>query len=95
MRLLLIGIIFIVGGASGEMALRGTGSGLALAVVGVGLCIWGGIQMKNSSSSKQMPRRSALRGRPKPRVGRVGDAARPGAVPGRKLPPTRPGAGAR
>ena len=55
MRLLLIGIIFIIGGASGEMALRGTGSGLALAVVGVGLCIWGGIQMKNASSSKQMP----------------------------------------
>jgi len=38
---IIIGIIFILGGASGKMALIGTDSSAALVVVGVGLCLWG------------------------------------------------------
>jgi hypothetical protein len=38
---IIIGIIFIIGGLSGELALIGTNSGTALAVVGFGLVAWG------------------------------------------------------
>ena len=38
---IIVGIIFIIGGVSGTLALRGTNSPMALAAVGVGLCIWG------------------------------------------------------
>ena len=38
---IIIGGIFIVGGLSGHLALAGTRNGPALAVVGVGLIIWG------------------------------------------------------
>lgn len=42
---IIIGIIFIAGGLSGQLALRGTDSGGALAAVGGGLVIWGIVQM--------------------------------------------------
>jgi hypothetical protein len=45
---IIIGIIFIIGGLSGYLALRGTQSGYALAAVGAGLLIWGIVQMTRS-----------------------------------------------
>jgi hypothetical protein len=47
---ILIGIFFIIGGLSGTMVLRGTQSSGALAAVGVGLVIWGVIQMATGKS---------------------------------------------
>ncbi|MDE0853992.1 MAG: hypothetical protein OSA97_06180 [Nevskia sp.] len=41
----IIGIVFIVGGLSGKLALIGTNSGPALAVLGAGLLAWGVVQM--------------------------------------------------
>ena len=46
---IVIGGIFVVGGLSGGMALRGTGSGGALAVVGGVLIVWGIFQVKANS----------------------------------------------
>ncbi len=46
---IVIGLIFIVGGASGKLALIGTDSSGALIAVGVGLMLWGGKQMVSSS----------------------------------------------
>jgi hypothetical protein len=42
---IVIGIIFIVGGLSGKLALLGTNSPVALTIVGVGLLVWGIIQV--------------------------------------------------
>ncbi len=42
---IIIGVVFIAGGLSGNLALRGTQSGEALAVLGVVLVIWGGVQV--------------------------------------------------
>lgn len=42
---IIIGVVFIIGGLSGNLALRGTQSGEALAVLGVALVIWGGVQI--------------------------------------------------
>ena len=42
---ILIGIIFIIGGLSGNLVLRGTDSSELLIVVGVGLLLFGGYQM--------------------------------------------------
>jgi hypothetical protein len=42
---IIIGIIFIAGGLSGRLALIGTQSGTALAVVGAGLVVWGIVQL--------------------------------------------------
>ena len=42
---IIIGIIFIIGGLSGKLALIGTQSGYALAAVGAGLVIWGIVQL--------------------------------------------------
>jgi hypothetical protein len=38
---IVIGVVFIVGGLTGNLALRGTESGSAIAVIGVGLVIFG------------------------------------------------------
>ncbi|MGA2254995.1 MAG: hypothetical protein ABSG53_10060 [Thermoguttaceae bacterium] len=38
---IVIGLVFIVGGLSGGMVLRGTNSGMGLAVLGVVLTGWG------------------------------------------------------
>jgi len=42
---IIIGIIFIIGGLSGKLVLRGTNSGMALAALGGALVIWGIIQL--------------------------------------------------
>lgn len=42
---IILGIVFIVGGLSGKLALRGTDSGPLLAALGAGLLAWGGYQM--------------------------------------------------
>lgn len=42
---ILFGVIFIVGGLSGKLALRGTDSGPALAALGAGLLVWGIVQV--------------------------------------------------
>lgn len=41
---IIIGIVCIIGGLSGKLALIGTNSGTALAGVGVALVIWGIVQ---------------------------------------------------
>jgi hypothetical protein len=41
---IVIGIVFIVGGLSGKLALIGTQSGTALAAVGAALVTWGLVQ---------------------------------------------------
>ena len=38
---IIIGIIMVAGGLSGKLVLIGTQSGTALAVLGVGMIIWG------------------------------------------------------
>ena len=45
---IVIGLIFIVGGLSGQLALRGTDNSPLLAVVGAGLVVWGIVQMVRS-----------------------------------------------
>ena len=42
---LILGLIFIAGGLSGKLTLLGTNSPEALAAVGVGMVIWGGVQI--------------------------------------------------
>lgn len=41
---IVIGIIFVIGGLSGKMALIGTNSGGLLALLGAGLIAWGIVQ---------------------------------------------------
>jgi hypothetical protein len=38
---IIIGVVFIIGGLTGKLVLIGTHSGVALAVVGVAMVIWG------------------------------------------------------
>jgi len=56
---IIIGVIFIVGGLSGTMVLRFTNSSEALAIVGVGLVVWGIVEMRRrpvgSSGSSSRP----------------------------------------
>ena len=83
---LIIGIVFIIGGLSGGMALRGTQSGLALAGLGVILCIWGGVQLASSAKQKkQAERRVSLLRRPAGAPLRKGPPA-PTAPPGAAAP---------
>jgi hypothetical protein len=42
---IIIGLVFIGGGLSGQLALRGTKSGPALAVLGGVLVLWGIVQV--------------------------------------------------
>jgi hypothetical protein len=42
---IILGVIFIIGGLSGEMVLRFTNSSEALAIVGVGLVVWGIVEI--------------------------------------------------
>jgi hypothetical protein len=42
---IIIGLVFIAGGLSGQLALRGTDSGPALAALGGVLLIWGIVQV--------------------------------------------------
>ena len=47
---IVIGLVFVVGGLSGKLAMRGTESGGALAAVGGALIVWGIVQMIRSRS---------------------------------------------
>lgn len=49
---ILIGIVFIVGGLSGKLALIGTNSGEALAALGAGLLIWGVVQRERAKKAQ-------------------------------------------
>ena len=42
---IIIGIVFIVGGLSGKLVLIGTNSGVALAVLGAVMVVWGIINL--------------------------------------------------
>jgi hypothetical protein len=42
---IVIGAVFLIGGLSGKLALRGTNSSTAIAVVGAGLIVWGLVQV--------------------------------------------------
>ena len=42
---IIIGIVFVIGGLSGRLALLGTNSSLAITVLGAGLIVWGGYKM--------------------------------------------------
>ena len=47
---IIIGIVFIIAGLSGQMVLVGTESGGALALVGGGLVVWGIVQIARRKS---------------------------------------------
>jgi hypothetical protein len=49
---IIIGAIFIIGGLSGTMVLRFTDSSDALVVVGVGMLIWGVVEVSRNSRAK-------------------------------------------
>ena len=60
MYLIGMGMLFVAGGLSGTMALRGTGSSIGLAVVGACMVIWGIVSLSSSSSAAPpRPRRSS------------------------------------
>jgi len=46
---LIIGVLFIIGGMGGGLVLRGTNSGGGLALVGLVLCVLGGVQLAKSA----------------------------------------------
>ncbi len=54
---IVLGVVFIGGGLSGSLVLRGTHSGVALAVLGVGLTALGLFRMLSSSSAPRKKRR--------------------------------------
>jgi hypothetical protein len=43
-----IGVVMVVGGLSGKLALKGTNSSGALAAIGAGLIVWGIVQVVRS-----------------------------------------------
>ena len=42
---IIIGIVFVIGGLTGKLALIGTSNGPLLAALGAGLIVWGVVQM--------------------------------------------------
>ncbi len=42
---IIIGIIFVIGGLTGELALIGTNSSTAITVVGAAMIVWGLVQV--------------------------------------------------
>jgi hypothetical protein len=48
---IIIGLVMIVGGASGKLALRGTSSSGALVAIGVALLGWGVFQLVRNKNS--------------------------------------------
>lgn len=58
---IIIGIVFIIGGLSGQLVLIGTNSGGLLAGLGVGLIIWGIIKMSSGGdgAAPERPKISA------------------------------------
>ena len=55
---IVIGIVFVIGGFSGEMALRGADSSEALVVVGFGLIVWGLAQVSRQRSMENAQHQS-------------------------------------
>jgi hypothetical protein len=49
---IVIGVVFIVGAASGKLVLRGLDSSLGLGVVGAGLVIWGIFQLTSKKKAE-------------------------------------------
>ncbi len=49
---IIIGAVFIIGGLSGQLALRGTNSSIGLAVIGGVLIVWGLVQVARGRSSQ-------------------------------------------
>lgn len=54
---IIAGVVFIIGGLSGALVLKGTGSSGALVVVGIGLVIWGILQGNSSEEKAKGDRR--------------------------------------
>jgi hypothetical protein len=52
---IIIGIVFVIGGLSGSLVMRGTGSGGALAVLGVILIVLGIFKMAKGSGGGDAP----------------------------------------
>lgn len=50
MAKIIIGVVFVIGGITGTMVLRGTNSSVALVLVGIGLIVWGAVQRRPGSS---------------------------------------------
>ncbi|MGC3959459.1 MAG: hypothetical protein QM813_16385 [Verrucomicrobiota bacterium] len=48
---IIIGLVMIIGGASGKLALRGTNSTAGLVVIGVALLVWGIFQVVRSRNN--------------------------------------------
>jgi hypothetical protein len=47
---IVIGAVFIIGAASGQLVLRGTGSSIGLGILGAGLVVWGVAQVARKKS---------------------------------------------
>ena len=48
---IVIGAVFVIGGLSGKLALRGTSSSTAIAILGAGLIVWGLVQVVRSRTA--------------------------------------------
>src|SRR5207237_639208 len=59
---IIVGIVFIIGGLSGQLVLIGTNSGGLLAAAGVGLIIWGIIKMSAGGGSSASDRPKIIPG---------------------------------
>jgi len=46
-----LGLVFVIGGLSGKLALIGTNSGVALAAVGGAMIAWGGYKAMKGASA--------------------------------------------
>ena len=90
---LIVGILFLIGGLTGNLVLRGTTSSIAVAVLGFVLCIVGIIQLNHKPSAKsRLKTRSRTRGSRTGRMtrgGRDGRTTLPMTEPVRQSRPTR------
>ena len=57
MRKIFFGVVFIGGGLSGQLVLRGTNSSAALVVAGIVFVIWGIARMAGSPGRRRSSRR--------------------------------------
>lgn len=48
-----LGLVFVVGGLTGKLALIGTNSGTALAAVGAAMIAWGGYKAMQGQSAEE------------------------------------------
>jgi len=73
---IVLGVIFIIGGLSGQMVLRFTNSSEALAVVGVALVVWGIVEImrRRSVGSSGSSGRPATTGDKAAMAGRAAEA---------------------